>query len=378
MAQNTKQAPVLEFRNSGEDFLHLKNVQGSIIGGIDNAGAGFGAMQGGFVPPPTKILYVDVNRTDSYVADGSLLKPFKTVMAAVNQVITNGDNASFTYVIDVASGAYSEQIILENLALVYLVFYGHGAASFTGGIRSTANNSNLAQLDFRTLNITGGAGITVTFSGSGSFLSNGGNFYDCSILLSTNGWSQTGNTCQFFNSTFLCPNTSLSGASMNFLGGGINSGGSFSLTGGSTLTMQRGCRNAGSSVTIDATSTLNLGNGGRQDGAVTVNGTFANRFGTCSGAITVNSGGTYQELGGFHTGTLTINGGGNYTQTGVLGAGGVVLGAAAPTVPAGEVGLGNGTATSATAGAQTLPANPAGFLIVNIGGTVQKIPYYNN
>jgi len=34
------------------------------------------------------------------------------------------------------------------------------------------------------------------------------------------------------------------------------------------------------------------------------------------------------------------------------------------------------TATGATAGAQTLPANPVGFLIVNINGTSRKLPYY--
>ena len=34
------------------------------------------------------------------------------------------------------------------------------------------------------------------------------------------------------------------------------------------------------------------------------------------------------------------------------------------------------TATTATAGAQTLPANPVGFLVVNINGTSRKIPYY--
>lgn len=37
----------------------------------------------------------------------------------------------------------------------------------------------------------------------------------------------------------------------------------------------------------------------------------------------------------------------------------------------------NNTATTATAGAQTLPANPAGFLTITVAGTTQKIPYYN-
>ena len=36
------------------------------------------------------------------------------------------------------------------------------------------------------------------------------------------------------------------------------------------------------------------------------------------------------------------------------------------------------TATSATAGAQTLPANPAGFIDITLpNGTAVKVPYYN-
>jgi hypothetical protein len=34
------------------------------------------------------------------------------------------------------------------------------------------------------------------------------------------------------------------------------------------------------------------------------------------------------------------------------------------------------TATTATAGAETLPASPVGFLVVSINGTSRKIPYY--
>ena len=34
------------------------------------------------------------------------------------------------------------------------------------------------------------------------------------------------------------------------------------------------------------------------------------------------------------------------------------------------------TATTATAGAATLPAAPVGFIEVNIAGTIRKLPYY--
>jgi len=36
----------------------------------------------------------------------------------------------------------------------------------------------------------------------------------------------------------------------------------------------------------------------------------------------------------------------------------------------------SGTAATATAGAATLPANPVGFVTVNVGGTARKIPHY--
>lgn len=53
------------------------------------------------------------------------------------------------------------------------------------------------------------------------------------------------------------------------------------------------------------------------------------------------------------------------------------LSAATPTVTAGQLGIGTTTAASATAGAAALPANPLGFLVMNLGGTVIKIPYYS-
>ena len=43
----------------------------------------------------------------------------------------------------------------------------------------------------------------------------------------------------------------------------------------------------------------------------------------------------------------------------------------------GAISMTNSTATTANVGTRTLPANPAGFVIVNIGGTNYKLPYYN-
>lgn len=57
----------------------------------------------------------------------------------------------------------------------------------------------------------------------------------------------------------------------------------------------------------------------------------------------------------------------------------IIHGTAAPTVGASEVAFGSTVAASATTGASgAVPAQVAGYLIFNVAGTTQKIPYYNN
>jgi hypothetical protein len=66
----------------------------------------------------------------------------------------------------------------------------------------------------------------------------------------------------------------------------------------------------------------------------------------------------------------------NPTFTGTVTEPVAVLTAATPTVAAGQLGLGSTTAATASAGAGTLPAAPVNFLVVNVAGTVGKIPLY--
>lgn len=356
MAQKTsKNAAMGCYQTRGEDLLHLIDNHGADIGGIDPTGVGYGALSGGngFIPPLTKTVFVDGNRVDTYVQDGSLLKPFKTIMGAVNQIIANGDNStSNLYVVYIAPKTYAETIVLEDPSLVYVVFHGLGAAVVSGGLRSQANNSNLVQADFRGLNFTGGG--SVTLSGSGNFLSNGANFYDLYINVAT--WTQTGGGSQFFDTSFSSA-TTLTNSLAIFMGNrGPNTGTTLALV-NSSLTVQRGSR-SGASITVDATSLLTLGPGGRQDAAVTVNGSFTNR-GYSTGAITVNTGGTYTEAGGFHSGVLTLNGG-SYVQTGVLGASAVVIGGIK--VSAGNV-LPNGNVVG----------SPGDLYTSTLGGSLQTL-----
>ncbi len=59
--------------------------------------------------------------------------------------------------------------------------------------------------------------------------------------------------------------------------------------------------------------------------------------------------------------------------------GNVELSQPAPTVPAGQVGFGNATATTvgAAGAASALPSAPVGYLVVNVAGTNYKLPYFN-
>jgi hypothetical protein len=87
------------------------------------------------------------------------------------------------------------------------------------------------------------------------------------------------------------------------------------------------------------------------------------------------------ELGSGNNGasnTLQFNGWNFLTDNGASRFLTTDLSGATPSVASGHLGLGDTTATTATAGSITLPTQAAGYLVVNIGGTVEKIPYYSN
>lgn len=71
--------------------------------------------------------------------------------------------------------------------------------------------------------------------------------------------------------------------------------------------------------------------------------------------------------------------GAGFTTTGTVDTFNMALRYPAPTVTAGNIGLGNATGTTvgAAGGASAPPATPVGYWTINVGGSNYKIPYYN-
>jgi len=148
------------------DFTQINGILPITKGGT-GATTGIQALANLIGELPSAFLYVDGSRTDAYTPDGTQLLPFKSIMAAVNRVIANGNNATVPYTISVAPGTYAETIDVGNAALYSLVFTGYGeagpisasaGATVLAGVRvapasgnslqSTANNTQLATLQF--------------------------------------------------------------------------------------------------------------------------------------------------------------------------------------------------------------------------------------
>lgn len=120
----------------------------------------------GGAAPVTRVLYVDGNRSDTYTANGTTNLPFKTISAAISQVITNADNSTHQYNILVAPFAYVETLTFNSSLLYNLVISSLTAGSgniqntSVSALTSTSNNTQLATLILT--NIAFNGAVTVT------------------------------------------------------------------------------------------------------------------------------------------------------------------------------------------------------------------------
>ncbi len=81
-----------------------------------------------FSAPITKVVYVDKNRTDDYVADGSVEKPFKAIVAATAWATGKAESVIIVY-----PGTYAENVVLPNSVSMTGVGYVRIQGSLTTG-----------------------------------------------------------------------------------------------------------------------------------------------------------------------------------------------------------------------------------------------------
>lgn len=89
------------------------------------------------------INYVDASRTDTYTADGTMLKPYTTILAALTAInadalvhVGAGDYAGTNYAIVVAPGTYSDNLTFANYKHMRIIAPA-GGVFITGTITST-------------------------------------------------------------------------------------------------------------------------------------------------------------------------------------------------------------------------------------------------
>lgn len=116
------QVPISLPKHDRRPFSKLSHY---IIGDVSSPNAGGTGITGYF---GTTFIYVDAGRTDSYIEDGSDLRPYRNLLQAVNRLNDMYDNAtdkqSTCYVLHIASGTYDDDIEIGNFK--YLCFYGYG------------------------------------------------------------------------------------------------------------------------------------------------------------------------------------------------------------------------------------------------------------
>ena len=103
----------------------------------------------------TNTLYVDNKRTDVYVENGTILKPFKTIQAAIDAVISPG--AHNKYLIEISPGEYYSDPIAINKIYVTFRSCGVNGARISGKITITnPSDPTPEQITFVGMRISGG------------------------------------------------------------------------------------------------------------------------------------------------------------------------------------------------------------------------------
>ena len=173
-----------------------------------------------------------------------------------------------------------------------------------------------------------------------------------------------------------------SGVGTVTIGTGLTlSSGTLSATGGGTGTV----------TSVSGTGTvsgLTLSGTVTTSGSLTLGGTLSLTSGNVTSALgytpynSSNPSGYISSITGSNVttalGYTPANRAGD-TFTGNIGTTGLIISGGTPVTSGTNIGLGNSLSSTATAGAGgTLPSTVGGYWILNYGGTIYKIPFYNN
>jgi hypothetical protein len=336
--------------------------------------------------PTGKTLYVDGGRTDSYTADGTRQYPFKTIMAAINQIIANADNATYKYVIEVAVATYAENITLNDLNLRRITITGPASSTATtaiiqpasgNAIDSSSNNGNIAAVSFNNIVIAGNVNLVGATAGT-NFASENITFRSCSITPTTALTVNNAGTVYFYDGNITGNGATILVKNCNFVmvsgGDGIVSVGTLTLThdgASNTPAGYSGQNNFLCERTLITLGTISVSAGsyfqprigsriGSSGGSLSLSGTMDAYNSFFRSGITVNSGGTFIDHGSIRNGALTINSGGTYSPDGKISAASIQA---------------NAGALAATAKMQVNPyvtTDAVAQAMFNTGGTTNK------
>lgn len=127
--------------------------------------------------PTTNKIHVDPLREDEYTADGSAIKPFKTIAEALSYIAEAGDNSETNgYVVSLAPATYTENVVIDSTSFVNIVFDALARESTIfapdddEAILCDSNNDSLITVGFNNITFNGdvvmtGENTATTFGG---------------------------------------------------------------------------------------------------------------------------------------------------------------------------------------------------------------------
>jgi hypothetical protein len=152
----------LPFTKGGTGINDLTGQANKFIR-VKSDGTGYELVVEPVVEQPSKVLFVDKNRTDSYTADGTIDRPFKTIQATIDHIATLPDKNSSPYNIDIFSGTYAENVNINNKGIFSLTLttLGRVAINPASGNSLTANTDVSDLQDFKAWNIEFGKPVVL-------------------------------------------------------------------------------------------------------------------------------------------------------------------------------------------------------------------------